>query len=83
NVPYQQVDIGGKFGKLNEPEYLRMNPNAVIPCLQEEGFILWESNTIVRYVAAKFGSDSLYPADLQERANVEKWMDWAGCNLFP
>ncbi|CDG17230.1 glutathione S-transferase family protein [Xenorhabdus doucetiae] len=83
NVPYQQVDIGGKFGQLNDPEYLRMNPNAVIPCLQEDDFILWESNTIVRYLAAKFGKDSLYPADLQERASVEKWMDWVGCNLFP
>ncbi|CAM3189929.1 putative glutathione S-transferase with thioredoxin-like domain and glutathione S-transferase, C-terminal domain [Xenorhabdus nematophila ATCC 19061] len=83
NVPYQQVDIGGKFGKLNEPEYLRMNPNAVIPCLQEGDFILWESNVIVRYIAAKFGQDSLYPTDLQERASVEKWMDWVSCNMFP
>ncbi|WFQ81442.1 glutathione S-transferase family protein [Xenorhabdus sp. SF857] len=82
NVPYQQIDVGGKFGKLNDPEYLRMNPNAVIPCLQEDDFILWESNAIVRYIAAKFGKDSLYPADLQERASVEKWMDWVGCNLF-
>ncbi|CAM3835605.1 glutathione S-transferase family protein [Xenorhabdus thuongxuanensis] len=83
NVPYQQIDVGGKFGKLNDPEYLRMNPNAVIPCLQEDDFILWESNAIVRYIAAKYGKDSLYPADLQERASVEKWMDWVGCNFFP
>ncbi|AYA40739.1 glutathione S-transferase family protein [Xenorhabdus nematophila] len=83
NVPYQQVDIGGKFGKLNEPGYLRMNPNAVIPCLQEGDFILWESNVIVRYIAAKFGQNSLYPTDLQERASVEKWMDWVSCNMFP
>ncbi|PHM74647.1 glutathione S-transferase family protein [Xenorhabdus kozodoii] len=83
NVPYQQIDVGGKFGKLRDPEYLRMNPNAVIPCLQEDDFILWESNAIVRYIAAKFGKDSLYPADLRARASVEKWMDWVGCNLFP
>ncbi|AOM40719.1 glutathione S-transferase family protein [Xenorhabdus hominickii] len=83
NIPYQQIDVGGKFGKLNEPEYLHMNPNAVIPCLQEDDFILWESNAIVRYLAAKFGKDSLYPADLRERASIEKWMDWVGCNLFP
>ncbi len=80
NVPYQQIDIGGKFGKLNDPTYLRMNPNAVIPCLQDGDFILWESNAIVRYIAAKFGKDCLYPADLQERASVEKWMDWVGCD---
>ncbi|MDC9598258.1 glutathione S-transferase family protein [Xenorhabdus anantnagensis] len=83
NVPYRQIDIGGKFGRLNDPEYLRMNPNAVIPCLQEDDFILWESNTIIRYIAAKFGKDSLYPSDLRERASIEKWMDWVGCNLFP
>ncbi|MDE1473819.1 glutathione S-transferase [Xenorhabdus bovienii] len=83
NVPYQQIDVGGKFGKLNTPEYLLMNPNAVIPCLQEGDFILWESNTIVRYISAKFGENSLYPADLQERAKIDQWMDWVGCNLFP
>ncbi|MDX7991492.1 glutathione S-transferase family protein [Xenorhabdus littoralis] len=83
NVPYKQIDIGGTFGKLNEPEYLSMNPNSVIPCLQDDDFILWESNTIVRYIAAKFGEKTLYPADLQERASIEKWMDWVGCNLFP
>ncbi|PHM40144.1 glutathione S-transferase [Xenorhabdus mauleonii] len=83
NVPYQQIDVGGKFGKLNDAEYLKMNPNAVIPCLQEDDFILWESNAIVRYVAAKYGQDTLYPASLQERASVEKWMDWGICNLFP
>ncbi|MDX7989304.1 glutathione S-transferase family protein [Xenorhabdus sp. 12] len=83
NVPYQQVDVGGKFGKLNDAEYLQMNPNAVIPCLQEDDFILWESNAIVRYIAAKYGKDTLYPAALQERASVEKWMDWGICNLFP
>ncbi|MCG3460357.1 glutathione S-transferase [Xenorhabdus bovienii] len=83
NVPYQQIDVGGKFGKLNTPEYLLMNPNAVIPCLQEDDFILWESNAIVRYIVEKFGENSLYPADLQERARINQWMDWVGCNLFP
>ncbi|WP_323836275.1 glutathione S-transferase family protein [Photorhabdus africana] len=83
NVPYNQVDIGGKFGKLDDPQYLKMNPNGKIPCLQEGDFILWESNAIVRYLAAKFGKDVLYPQDLQERANADKWMDWVGSHLFP
>ncbi|MCT8343917.1 glutathione S-transferase [Photorhabdus kleinii] len=82
-VPYNQVDIGGKFGKLDDPQYLKMNPNGKIPCLQEGDFILWESNAIVRYLAAKFGKDILYPQDLQERANADKWMDWVGSHLFP
>ncbi|MCA6220198.1 glutathione S-transferase family protein [Photorhabdus antumapuensis] len=83
DVPHNQVDIGGKFGKLDDPQYLKMNPNGKIPCLQEGDFILWESNTIVRYLAAKFGKDILYPQDLQERANADKWMDWVGSHLFP
>ncbi|WP_118985309.1 glutathione S-transferase family protein [Photorhabdus sp. CRCIA-P01] len=83
DVPHNQVDIGGKFGKLDDPQYLKMNPNGKIPCLQEGDFILWESNAIVRYLAAKFGKDILYPQDLQERANADKWMDWAGSHLFP
>ncbi|RAW95146.1 MULTISPECIES: glutathione S-transferase family protein [unclassified Photorhabdus] len=82
-VPYNQVDIGGKFGKLDDPQYLKMNPNGKIPCLQEGDFILWESNSIVRYLAAKFGKDILYPQDLQEKANADKWMDWVGSHLFP
>ncbi|NRN28555.1 glutathione S-transferase family protein [Photorhabdus heterorhabditis] len=83
NVPYNQIDIGGKFGKLDDPQYLKMNPNKQIPCLQEGDFILWESNAIVRYLAAKFGENVLYPQNLQERANTEKWMDWCGSHLFP
>ncbi|OCA54427.1 glutathione S-transferase family protein [Photorhabdus namnaonensis] len=83
DVPYNQVDIGGKFGKLDDPQYLKMNPNGQIPCLQEDNFVLWESNAIVRYLAAKFGKDMLYPQDLQERANADKWMDWVGSHLFP
>ncbi|MBS9439547.1 glutathione S-transferase [Photorhabdus noenieputensis] len=83
DIPYHQIDIGGKFGKLDDPQYLKMNPNGKIPCLQEGDFILWESNAIVRYLAAKFGKDVLYPQDLQERANGDKWMDWVGSHLFP
>ncbi|MBC8945282.1 MULTISPECIES: glutathione S-transferase family protein [Xenorhabdus] len=82
-IPYQQIDVGGKFGKLDDPKYLHMNPNGVIPCLQDDDFILWESNVIVRYIAEKFGKDILYPTDIKEKYNVEKWMDWISCNLFP
>ncbi len=82
-MPYNQIDIGGKFGKLDDPQYLKLNPNKQIPCLQEGDFILWESNAIVRYLAAKFGENVLYPQNLQERANTEKWMDWVGSHLFP
>src|SRR5262245_42949116 len=76
-LPHERIDIGGSFGKNNEPPYLAMNPNGLVPTLEEDdGFVLWESNSIVRYLAAKHGTGSLEPADLQERASASRWMDW-------
>lgn len=73
---YERIDVGGQYGQLNEPLYRAMNPNGLIPCLQDEDFILWESNTIVRYLAAQYGESRLYLADARQRAEAEKWMDW-------
>lgn len=74
---YQAVDAGGAFGVVDTPEYRAMNPNGRIPVIEDDGFVLWESNTIVRYLMARHASgSSWYPADLQARATAEKWMDW-------
>lgn len=76
-LPHQRIDVGGAFGKNREPAYLAMNPNGLVPTLEEEdGFLLWESNTIVRYLAAKHKAGGLEPADLRTRALASKWMDW-------
>lgn len=75
-VAYQRIDAGGAFGVVNEPAYRALNPNGVVPTLEDGDFVLWESNAIVRYLAAKYAPDSLYPQDLQQRASAEKWMDW-------
>src|SRR5882672_6888090 len=76
-LPHQRIDVGGAFGKNNEPPYLAMNPNGLVPTLEEEdGFTLWESNAIVRYLAAKHENRTLEPADLKTRALASKWMDW-------
>ena len=76
-LPHERIDVGGPFGKNREPAYLAMNPNGLVPTLEEEdGFLLWESNTIVRYLAAKHKSTILEPADLRMRAHASKWMDW-------
>jgi glutathione S-transferase len=75
-LPVERLDIGGPFGKNRDPAYLAMNPNGLVPTLEEEdGFTLWESNSILRYLAAKHKS-SLEPADLRVRAIAQKWMDW-------
>ncbi|MBA3472516.1 MAG: glutathione S-transferase [Rubrobacter sp.] len=75
-IPYERVDAGGEFGGTREPEYLAMNPTALIPAIRDDGFTLWESNTIVRYLAAKYGAGSLWPEDLAARSLAEKWMDY-------
>jgi glutathione S-transferase len=75
-LPHERIDIGGAFGKNNEPAYLAMNPNGLVPTLEEDDFLLWESNSIVRYLAAQYGAGSLEPADPRMRASASRWMDW-------
>ena len=83
----ERIDIGGPFGTNREPSYLAINPNGLVPTLEEDGFRLWESNVIVRYLAQKFGAGTLDPVDLQARALASQWMDWqlsvAGPAIFP
>jgi glutathione S-transferase len=76
DVPYERIDAGLDFGKNNEAWYLALNPNGRVPLLVDGPFTLWESNTIVRYLAAKHGLGSLCPAALELRALAERWMDW-------
>jgi len=75
-VPYERFDVGGAFGGNREPQYLHMNPNALVPTVEDDGLVLWESNTVVRYLAAKHGLGTLCPRDWGQRALVERWMDW-------
>ena len=76
-LPHQRIDIGGPFGGNREPAYLAKNPNGLVPTLEEEdGFVLWESNAIVRYLAAKHRAGVLEPADAHARARANAWMDW-------
>jgi glutathione S-transferase len=77
-VPHRRLDLGGAFGGNDQPEYRAKNPNGLVPLLeQEDGFTLWESNTIVRYLATRYGAGSLCPDDPVRRADSERWMDWA------
>jgi glutathione S-transferase len=76
DVSYHRVDVGGPFGGNREPEYLRLNPNGLVPTISDGGFVLWESNAIVRYLAARHGMGTLCPEDLAERADADRWMDW-------
>jgi len=76
-LKYERIDAGLQFGVNKTPEYLKMNPTGLVPTIDDGGFVLWESHTVVRYLAAKHGAGSLYPSDPQRRADAERWMDWA------
>lgn len=75
-LPFERVDVGGAFAFKNAPNYLELNPNGRVPTIDDDGFILWESNVIVRYLSAKHGLGTLYPKADRERWNAERWMDW-------
>src|SRR5258706_8829171 len=81
DLPYERVDAGLKFGVVDSPAYRAMNPNGLVPTLEDDGFVLWESNAIVRYLTMKHASGRLFPADIRERFAAERWMDWQQTSL--
>ncbi|EAA5581428.1 glutathione S-transferase family protein [Salmonella enterica] len=84
-LPYDQILAGGKFGVNQDADYLAMNPNGLVPLLKDDetDLLLWESNAIVRYLAAQYGQNRLWVDNPARRAEGEKWMDWANQTLSP
>jgi glutathione S-transferase len=82
-LPHERIDIAGAFGKNRDPEYLALNPNGLVPTLQDGDFVLWESNAIVRHLAEQHPGAGLLPADPKARARADQWMDWQLSVLGP
>ncbi len=82
-LPFERVDVGGVFGGTDTPAYRAMNPNGLVPVIDDDGFVLWESNAIVRYLAAGHGEGGLWPIALKLRADADRWMDWQATELGP
>ena len=82
-LPYERRDAGGKFGINDTAEYLAMNPNGLVPVIDDDGFVLYESNAIVRYLVARHRALQLLPDDLRARADVDRWMEWQSSNYTP
>ena len=80
---YEHIEVGGRFGGTNTPEYLAMNPNGLVPTLRDGDLTLWESHAIVRYLAAEYGSGLLFPLTSRERALVDQWTDWTATTFQP
>jgi glutathione S-transferase len=82
-VEYKRIDAGAAFGVVNTPDYRNLNPNGLVPTIDDDGFVLWESNAIVRYLAAKHAPGNLWPDDLRTRASADRWMDWQQTTFWP
>ena len=80
-LPFQQEDWGSGFRSTETAEFLALNPNAMVPVIKDDGFVLWESNTIIRYLASRYGDAHLYPTEPQARARIDQWIDWQGAEL--
>ncbi len=76
DLSVRRVDIGGAYGGNDQPEYLLMNPNGLIPTLTDDDFTLWESQAILRYLASRYDSGSWWPDDVQIQGLASQWLDW-------
>jgi glutathione S-transferase len=76
-LPHERLDVGGAFGGTKTPEYLAMNPNALVPVLQDGEMTLFESAAILRYLGARYGSEPFWPKDPGKRAALDQWAEWA------
>jgi glutathione S-transferase len=84
DLSYRRIDAGMAFGKNDEPEYLAMNPNGRVPTLVDGDYVLWESNSVMRYLCMAYGKGSpIYPSAPKVRASVDRWLDWTLSTLQP
>jgi glutathione S-transferase len=82
-LAYQRIDAGRAFGVVDTPRFRALNPNGLVPTIDDDGFVVWESNAIVRYLAAKHAPGTLWPTDVRARADADRWMDWTNSTLWP
>lgn len=82
-LAHERQDAGRGFGGNDEDWYLAMNPNGLVPLIDDDGFVLWESNPIVRYLAARYGAGGLAPSNPQAHADADRWMEWMGSVVLP
>jgi glutathione S-transferase len=82
-LAHEHIPAGGPYGKLNGPAFRAMNPNGLVPVIDDDGLILWESNAVVRYLAARHGGERFCPGEPRARAHLDQWMDWAATTFQP
>jgi len=80
-IPFDREDWGTGFRETDTPEFLSLNPNGLVPVIRDGDFVLWESNSIIRYLASRYGGEALYPVEPRKRARIDQWMDWQATDL--
>lgn len=82
-LPFEHHQVGGAFGGLDRPEFLAMNPHGRVPVLADGDLVVWESHSVVRYLAARYGAGSLWAEAPETRSLADRWMDWSLATLQP
>ena len=82
-LPYKAIEAGGAHGIVGDAAYRAMNPNGLVPTLEEDGFVLWESNAILRYLAQHHGGPLALPEAPRARALIDQWLDWQATSFTP
>ena len=75
-IPYQRIDAGAQAGDVDTTAYRKLNPNGLVPTIEDGDLVLWESNTILRYLASKYSCENIWPTNSETRALADRWMDW-------
>ncbi len=82
-LEHERIDWGGAFGGNDDPEYLKMNPNGLIPTMKDGDIVVWESGAILRYLAARYGDEGFWPSDPAQRAPLDMWAEWMKTTFIP
>jgi glutathione S-transferase len=80
---FERIDAGLHFGRNRTPEFLALNPNGLVPTLEDGNLVLWESNTILRYLRSQYDQSKRFPTDIATQYKSEKWMDWQVGTMWP
>lgn len=81
--PFEHIELGGKFGGLDGPDYRKLNPHGKVPTIVDGDVVVWESNSIIRYLGTKYCVGGLCPEDLVARTYADQWMEWVQTRVYP
>ncbi len=82
-LEHQRLDVGGKFGGTDTPDYVALNPNKLVPTMKDGELVLWESAAIVRYLGATYGDEAFWPTSPATRARIDQWAEWTKTTFQP